>query len=83
MIVSDYYIYKEKKYPVFDIYIWKYKGWYKISVDSLAEAISPEGDFEDLDGQGEWIDQQLFFYIPDEMTGKSKMKIMQYINSQL
>lgn len=83
MIVSDYYIYKEKKYPVFDIYIWKYKGWYKISVESLADAISPEGDFEDCDGEGEWIDQQLFFYIPDELQYKGKKEVMDYLNTQL
>jgi len=83
MKISEYYEYKGVKYPIFDIYIWKYKSWYKVGTDSLAEAISPEGDFEDCDGRGEWIDQQLFFYIPDEMIGDSKRTIMNYINTQI
>ncbi len=76
--------YKGKEYPEMDIYIWKYKGWYKISVESLSDVLSPDGTFDDCDGEAKRIDQQLFFYIPDElMKNGTKIKIMKYLNTQL
>lgn len=76
--------YKDKQYPVIDLYIWKYKSWRKISVESLSNAISPDGSFgDDVDEDGWLIDQSLFFYIPDDMLYSKRIDIMRYINMNI
>lgn len=77
--------YKGRLYPTIDLYIWKYKSWRKISVESLSDAISPDGsfEFEDDDDEGWYIDQSLFFYVPDTMIYGKKIDIMRYINMHI
>lgn len=82
MVVDRYINYKNKDYPVFNLYFQRFKQWYDISVESLANAISPDGTFDDADDEGTGIDQTLYFYIPDELAKDSKRNVMNYLNSQ-
>jgi len=76
--------YKGEIYPEMEIYVWKYKEWHQISVESLSNVISKDGTFDDADDEGIVIDSGIFFYIPDDMMERyNKMEIMKYINSQL
>lgn len=65
MNIADVIQYKGRYYPVFEVNI---KGIKLISVESLSNAISADGTFEDADDEGKHIDETIYFYIPDTMT---------------
>lgn len=52
-----------------------------VSVESLDEALCPNGNF--ADELAVEIDNTIFFFIPDDMVDKSKEEIIKFIEENL
>lgn len=70
-----------KKYVCRNIYFPKFNNVYLVSCDSLAEVLLNE-NFQYNSSEARCIDEQIFFYLPDNMLYESSEKIVSYIEGE-
>ncbi len=82
----DYIEYKGKKYPVFylelesDTDAWS--GESMVATEALMKEIIGDNGLP-VDREAEAIDEEIFFYIPDEVAGWKEEDIVEFINENL
>ena len=69
-----------KKFPVRDVYINKEVGTINVSNESLAAALNPKDDWDDVTSEAEYIDNKVYFYAPDDILVGSIKKLSKYVN---
>lgn len=84
MEVSEYIEYHGAKYPVYSIQFNDELGEHNelVSVQSLSNALFDDQD-KYVDRVAEEIDDTIFYYIPDELSGQSIEKIREFIETDI
>lgn len=80
--MENYFDYKEKRYPCKRIYFPKDDNYYTISVESLEKILIPNDGTYDSD-TARFIDEQIFFFVPDDMLCGRESMIAQFVENNL
>lgn len=70
-----------KEYPVRDVYVNKEVGTVNVSNESLAAALNPNDNWDDVTPEAEYIDNKVYFYAPDDVVIGSIKKLTQYVKN--
>ena len=71
--------YNGKEYTVRDVYVSKEVGTVNVSVESLSTALCPDGNWNNVSNEATYIDEKVYFYVPDEMINKPIKELKKYI----
>ena len=90
---SNHIFYNGKAYPTREIYLNGYSksgefwhGEYTISVTSLNQRIEEDLNMpvdSDEHTKASWVDNEIFFYVPDNIIGAGDDKLSRYIMDNL
>ncbi len=72
--------YLGKHYPVRDVYVKEAGCTVNVSNESLAAALNPKDDWSDVTPEAEYIDNSVYFYVPDDILIGSMKKLSKYVN---
>ena len=73
----DYVVFKNKTYPVVELNIKI--GTINVSVDSLSDVLCPDGNWENATDEARAIDNDIYFYVPDELINESIEVLTEFV----
>jgi len=81
-IPLEYFEYEGKSYPFKSVYFQNEDANYIISCEKLNKVLLPNGFDYDSD-KAKNIDEQIFFFVPDDMINESDEVIEKYVSEAI
>lgn len=78
----DFFEYQGRKYVCRSLYFPKFKNNFVVSCEALEKVlINEEGGYDTLEAQ--YIDEQIFYYLPDDLIFCSEKEIIKYVEDEI